>query len=93
MAPAAAAAAGQARAAECDFRPRADYSAADISAAVYHAVLFPAPESAPGLFLCQPGLGGGGGAYLWVDDAQTNYKVNASSKGGDGLVAIRVHLK
>ena len=24
---------------------------------------FPAPESAPGLFLCQPGLGGGGGAY------------------------------
>lgn len=37
--------------------------------------------------------GGGGGAYLWVDDAQTTYRVNAGSKGGDGLVAIRVHLK
>ena len=37
--------------------------------------------------------GGGGGAYLWVNDAQTSYRVNAGSKGGDGLVAIRVHLK
>lgn len=37
--------------------------------------------------------GGGGGAYLWVDNAQTTYKVHAGSKGGDGLVAIRVHLK
>lgn len=37
--------------------------------------------------------GGGGGAYLWVDDAQTTYKAHVGSKGGDGLVAIRVHLK
>ena len=37
--------------------------------------------------------GGGGGAYLWVNNAQTTYRVYAGSKGGNGLVAIRVHLK
>lgn len=37
--------------------------------------------------------GGGGGAFLWVNAQQTLSGVSHGSKGGPGLVVIRIHLK
>ena len=37
--------------------------------------------------------GGGGGAFLWVNAEQTQSGVSHGSSGGNGLVAIRIHLK